>query len=66
MENWRKNKKKYAAQYAKENLKRVPLDMQIRDYEAMKEHVLKLGETVNGFIKRAIKETMDRDNNSIS
>ena len=60
------DRKDYLNKYHKEKLKRVPLDMQIADYEEMKEHVLKLGETVNGFIKRAIKETMERDNNRSS
>lgn len=58
------DRKDYLNNYHKDKLKRVPLDMKISDYEAMKDHVLKLGETVNGFIKRAIRETMDRDNNS--
>ena len=61
MEKWKENKKKYTARYAKENLKRVPLDMQMTDYTELKEHATQQGETVNGFIKRAISETMERD-----
>lgn len=49
--------------YNKEHLKRVPLDMQKTDYEILKQHVEKRGETVNGFIKRAITETITKDNN---
>jgi hypothetical protein len=49
--------------YNKEHLKRVPLDMQKTDYEILKQHVNARGETVNGFIKRAISETIERDNN---
>lgn len=49
--------------YNKEHLKRVPLDMQKTDYEILKQHVDARGETVNGFIKRAISETIERDNN---
>lgn len=49
--------------YNKEHLKRVPLDMQKTDYEILKQHVDARGETVNGFIKRAISETIKRDNN---
>ena len=48
--------------YAKENLKRVPLDMQKSTYEEVKAHAEARNETVNGFIKRAISEAIDRDN----
>lgn len=49
--------------YAAKNLKRVPLDMQRTQYDDLKAHAEARGETVNGFIKRAISETMERDNN---
>ena len=62
MEKWKENKKKYNVEYKKTSLKRVPLDMQLSDYEELKSHVAETGETVNGFIKRAISETIDRDN----
>ena len=54
----------YAAQikYKKENIKRIPLDVQNEEYEQIKKHIEKTNETVNGFIKRAIRETMLRDN----
>lgn len=47
-------------EYAKKHLKRIPLDMQIEDYERLKAYTERTGETVNGFIKRAIRETMER------
>ena len=47
--------------YAKENIKRVPLDMQKSTYDEIKTHAEARSETVNGFIKRAIAETMERD-----
>lgn len=47
--------------YAKEHLKRVPLDLQLKDYEELKAYTERTGETVNGFIKRAIREAMKRD-----
>ncbi len=50
-----------SAKYHKAKIKRVPLDMQIPDYEELKAHAESRGETVNGFIKRAITETMERD-----
>lgn len=47
--------------YAKENLKRIPLDMQKSVYEEIKLHAESRKESVNGFIKRAISETLERD-----
>lgn len=48
-------------EYAKRSLKRIPLDVQKEHYETIKAHAENQGETVNGFIKRAINETMERD-----
>ena len=56
------DRKDYLNKYHRENLKRVPLDMKLKAYEDMKAHAEGRGETVNGFIKRAINETMERDN----
>lgn len=47
--------------YAKRNLKRIPLDVQKEYYEIIKEHANHNNETVNGFIKRAIKETIIKE-----
>lgn len=47
--------------YARENLKRVPLDIPKEQYELIKNHALTRGESVNGFIKRAIIEAIERD-----
>ena len=55
-------RKEYIYQYAKENLKRIPLDVPKATYEEIKSHAEARSESVNGFIKRAISETMDRDN----
>ncbi len=54
-------RKEYIYKYAKENLKRIPLDVPKADYETIKTHSAARGESVNGFIKRAISETMERD-----
>lgn len=35
--------------------------MQISDYDKVKAHAEARKETVNGFIKRAVSETMERD-----
>ena len=48
-------------EYAKRSLKRIPLDVQKEHYDEIKTHAEANGETVNGFIKRAINETMERD-----
>lgn len=39
--------------YAKEKLKRIPLDVQKEKYEEIKEAATVAGETVNGYIKQA-------------
>ena len=54
-------KTQYNISYAKEKLKRIPLDVPKSDYEIIKAHSEAMGEPVNGFIKRAISETMARD-----
>jgi len=61
MEKWKENKAKYNLEYKRKNMKRVPLDMPNSDYVTLKEYTVTTGETVNGFIKRAIRETMERD-----
>lgn len=47
--------------YAKEKLKRIPLDVQKAKYDEIKVAADKAGESVNGYIKKAIDEKMDRD-----
>lgn len=54
-------KVKYDINYAKQNIKRIPLDVQKEHFEKIKAHADHKGESVNGFIKRAINETMERD-----
>lgn len=56
------DKSKYDMAYAKNNIKRVPLDMQKADYEQLKAAAEARNEKVNEYIKRAIKERMERDN----
>lgn len=60
------NQKQSRYKYAKENLKRIPLDVQKEKYEEIKTHAITQKETVNGFIKRAIDETIGRDNSTLS
>lgn len=59
-------KRKYDIQYAKEKLKRIPLDVKKEKYEEIKAAADNAGEPVNGYIKKAIDERMERDNQALS
>lgn len=52
----------YNRNYRKNNRKRIPFDVSIEFYNKIKSHTETTSETVNGFIKRAIEETIKRDN----
>ena len=56
------DRKEYLLQYAKDKYKRIPLDVKISDYEAIKTHAEQMNESINGFIKRAIAECIANDN----
>ena len=57
------NKKtQYNLEYAKTNLKRIPLDVQKEKYEQIKAAADAAGEKVNSYIKIAIDERMERNN----
>jgi len=56
------SKKQYNLEYAKKKLKRIPLDVQMEKYEEIKAAAEKVGESVNGYIKKAIDERMQQDN----
>lgn len=47
--------------YAKENLKRIPLDVRKEKYEEIKAAAQKSNLSVNKYIKTAIDEKMERD-----
>lgn len=57
-ESQRKASKKYIAEKLDEVKLRVPKG----EREILKKHAEKMGESVNAFVYRAIKETMERDN----
>ena len=59
------NKTKYDIEYAKKSLKRIPLDVQKEKYEEIKAAADAVGEKVNTYIKKAIDERMERDNEGI-
>ncbi len=48
--------------YAKTKLKRIPLDVQKEKYEEIKAAATAAGESVNGYIKKAVDQRMERDN----
>ncbi|RHP57449.1 hypothetical protein DWZ16_11195 [Clostridium sp. AF29-8BH] len=48
-------------QIAKSHLKRVPLDLKLEDYDNLKSVAEQAGQTVNGYIKQAIAEKMERE-----
>ena len=56
-----KAKRDYNVQYIKDNIKRVPLDVQKDQYERIKSAADIAGESVNGYIKKAIEERMGRE-----
>lgn len=53
--------KEYTLKYAKEKLKRVPLDVTKEKYEQIKAAAEKSGESVNGYIKTAVEQRMQRE-----
>ena len=48
-------------QYRKNKLKRVPFDMQKPEYERLKAAAESAGETVNGYMRKAVYERMQRE-----
>ena len=54
-------KTKYSIEYAKKNLKRIPLDVPKEKYEEIKAAADAAGEKVNGYIKKAIEQRLERD-----
>ena len=53
------SKTKYNINYAKQNLKRIPLDVQKTQYNEIKAAAGVAGESVNGYIKKAIDLRME-------
>ena len=60
-----KEKRTKYEQYRKEHLKRVPLDMQKKDYERLKAHAFMAGVPVNKYIKESIKARMDKEDKKL-
>ena len=49
---------KATMKYKARAYKRIPLDVRIEEYEALKEFTEKNGESINGFIRRIINENI--------
>ena len=47
--------------YAKKNLKRIPLDVTKEKYEDIATAAKSAGESVNGYIKKAVDDRMERE-----
>ncbi len=54
------NKAKYDIEYAKKNLKRIPLDVTKEKYQEIKTAASIANESVNGYIKKAIDQRMNK------
>ena len=54
-------RKGYLYEYQKAKLKRIPLDVPKEKYDEIKTAADTTGESVNGYIKKAIDERMERD-----
>lgn len=60
-EKYTEAQKKASLRYAKDRLKRVPLDSKRDDYEKLSESAKAAGKSINGFIKEAIREKIERE-----
>ena len=50
--------------YKQKTYKRVALEIRKEDFSDIEEHIKKTKESLNGFIRRAIFETIERDDES--
>lgn len=55
------NKTKQKREYNKEHYKRIEIQIPKEMYANMQSHVEQMEETISGFIKRAIEETIEND-----
>ena len=54
-----KAQREATAKYKAKAYKRIPLDVKIEEYEALKDYTERTGEPINGFIRRIIKENIE-------
>lgn len=53
--------KRYLLNYKKTKLKRIPLDVPIAKYLEIQEAAKRAGESINGYIKEAIRQRIERN-----
>ncbi len=58
----RESQRRAVAKYNAANYERIELRVERGKKEVIKQHASKQGETLNGFVNRAISETTQRDN----
>lgn len=56
------SQKKANTKYREKSIKRIPLDVQKEKYEEIKMAAEAAGESVNGYIKKAVDRRMEQDN----
>lgn len=59
MSEYSEKSKAYTIEYAKARLKRIPLDVQKDFYEELADAAAAAGESINGYIKKAIELRME-------
>ena len=57
-------RKEYLYEYQKSKLKRIPLDVPKEKYEEIASAASAAGESINGYIKKAIDTRLESDNMS--
>ncbi len=60
-EKYTEAQKKASLRYAKDKLKRVPLDLKKEEYERLSAAAKASGKSINGYIKEAISEKISHD-----
>ena len=55
------SQKKANTKYREKSIKRIPLDVQKEKYEEIKMAAEAAGESVNGYIKKAVDRRMEQD-----
>lgn len=59
MSEYNEKSKAYSLDYAKRKLKRVPLDLPLEEYDRLSAAAEAAGESINGYIKTAIRNRME-------
>jgi predicted HicB family RNase H-like nuclease len=58
--------KERTMKYARENIKRIPLDVPLKDYAGIKASAEAAGQGVNTYIKQAIRERQEREGSNVN